>query len=178
MYRKVWRFKSSSAHQVLDCLLIRLYNLVIVSECAPYRSLPEAASPQEVVDELYFSIDQVIESSRGRLEESFDSEDGTREDVKRSIKNLRQRTELLAGAIDNDSDPESMAILDNYLKKYTAGIEAAMPAVATSRLLLSKMIYRYGMGIQIQISRLKLIDEETKLKLKEIDNDVLFLTDQ
>jgi len=149
-----------------------------VSETAPYRSLPEGGTPEEVVERLGLSVDQVIESGRARAKESFDKDEGTQEDVKRSIKNLRQRAELLAGTVSTEIDPENLAILEGYLKTYTDGIEAAMPRVATSRLLLSKMIYRYGMGIQITINRLNPLDEETKTKLKEIDNDVLYLTDQ
>lgn len=150
-------------------------------------SPPEEASPEEVTVALATFIDRVVDSSHDRVRklDELDQEkgqkgepvniDGSWGDVNRALSNLKERSEKLSSCISDQDDRFELAELRDALEKSTDGIINVMPTVATSKQLLSRMIIRYGQGLQLTMDQKKFLSPDVKSELKKLDSDIKYL---
>ena len=134
-------------------------------------SAPEYRANREAVTSyILLSSREVADNSSTKSAELKEKTDGSKGEVKREVKLLLRRSEVMANGIKEEADETDLAGFLDYLDDRAKVMNGAI-SVAQSNLVLAGMIQRYGEGIQANMIVNGLLTDEAKQELQGLRVD-------
>lgn len=128
----------------------------------------KSTTREETAVKLANEISVVVDMARIKSVELKD-EYGSRNEVKRQIKKLLQRAEIMSMGIADAAPELSLAVFSGYLSDQTKAMEDSFEIILDNE-MLARMLERFGSGIQGNLIVNRLLSPEAIARLEEISD--------